>query len=193
MKFEYNKEFIEENLKEVLEAVPLFSYREASMWYSRANNIAKELSKKYRVAHYKVCGIIAALSPQKSWPQNISITELFLKTKCKECKHVTRMHDKAIRVFNAKSNKEVDKILNGKKIVNFYNHIYKPQDDKYVVLDVHMLQLILQNYRVKSCTDKQYEFLKDIFIKFAKKEGFKVSTLQSILWLYFRVNKKRIK
>lgn len=186
MKFEYNKEVIDENLQEVFISTPLFSYKEASKWYKNANNTAKEYSIKYNIEHFKVCGIIAALSPQKSWPENLSITELFLETKGEYSKHMPVMHNKALSIYNCTDVDCVESVLNGRKIVNFYNNIMNPADNNYVYLDVHMLQLMTSDISIKSCTTKQYDFLKDIFIKFAEKQGFYTSTLQAILWCYFR-------
>lgn len=191
MKFSYKEEFIRENLEEILLGVSLSYYKEGLEWYDKANKLAKEFSKKYGVSHYKVCGIIAALSPQKSWSENIKLVDLFLRTKCKECKHTTILHKKAIDIYNTKDKNSVNDILKGKKIMNFYNNILNPSDDKYATLDVHMIQILTQNYKLKTLTALQYEFLKDIFIKFAKEKHFNSSSMQSILWLYFRVNKKR--
>jgi len=54
-------------------------YRETStLWYDGANKIARDLSKKYNVTPEQAAGILASLSPQKDWYQNVRLAELVL-------------------------------------------------------------------------------------------------------------------
>ena len=73
-----DKFIIKDNLEEVWEAVP-FSYFKYANWYQNANKIAQNLSIKYNYPISTVSGVIAGLSPQKSWHQNLIITSLFLE------------------------------------------------------------------------------------------------------------------
>ena len=54
-------------------------YKEiSSLWYDGANVLAQNLAKKYDVSEEQVAGIIASLSPQKDWYQNVRLAELTL-------------------------------------------------------------------------------------------------------------------
>tara|TARA_Y100000114_G_scaffold16149_1_gene13052 strand:- start:4229 stop:14029 length:9801 start_codon:yes stop_codon:yes gene_type:complete len=54
-------------------------YRETStLWYDGANKIARDLSRKYNVTPEQAAGILASLSPQKDWYQNVRLAELVL-------------------------------------------------------------------------------------------------------------------
>lgn len=50
----------------------------ATLWYDGANKIAHELAKKYNTTAEQVAGIIASLSPQMDWYQNVRLAELVL-------------------------------------------------------------------------------------------------------------------
>ena len=55
----------------------------ATLWYDGANIIAQELSTRYDMSVEQVSAVIAALSPQKDWYQNLRLAELvidFMKT-----------------------------------------------------------------------------------------------------------------
>ncbi len=57
------------------------NYKDIStLWYDGANILAQDLSKKYDVSVEQVAGIIASLSPQKDWYQNVRLAELTLMT-----------------------------------------------------------------------------------------------------------------
>jgi hypothetical protein len=54
-------------------------YKEIStLWYDGANILAQELSQKYNISKEQVAGIIASLSPQKDWYQNVRLAEMVL-------------------------------------------------------------------------------------------------------------------
>jgi hypothetical protein len=44
-------------------------------WYVGANRIAGELAEKYGISHESASAVLAALSPQKDWYQNVSLAE----------------------------------------------------------------------------------------------------------------------
>lgn len=51
----------------------------ATLWYDGANVLANDFAKKYGVTTEQVAGIIAAMSPQKDWYQNVRLAELVLE------------------------------------------------------------------------------------------------------------------
>jgi hypothetical protein len=50
----------------------------STLWYDGANAIANELAGRFKVSPEQAAGIIAAMSPQKDWYQNVRISELLL-------------------------------------------------------------------------------------------------------------------
>jgi hypothetical protein len=54
-------------------------FRELStLWYDGANRIANSLAEQYNVSAEQAAGIIASMSPQKDWYQNVRLAELVL-------------------------------------------------------------------------------------------------------------------
>jgi hypothetical protein len=54
-------------------------YREIStLWYDGANAIANDFAEQFDVSPEQAAGIIAAMSPQKDWYQNVRLAELVL-------------------------------------------------------------------------------------------------------------------
>jgi hypothetical protein len=54
-------------------------FREIStLWYDGANILAQNLSSKYGVSKEQVAGMIASLSPQKDWYQNVRLAEMVM-------------------------------------------------------------------------------------------------------------------
>lgn len=51
----------------------------STLWYDGANAIANRLADDYNVSPEQVAGIIAAMSPQKDWYQNVRLAELLLE------------------------------------------------------------------------------------------------------------------
>ena len=55
-------------------------FREIStLWYDGANQIAQGLAEKHNVSLEQASGILASLSPQKDWYQNVRLAELVLE------------------------------------------------------------------------------------------------------------------
>lgn len=47
----------------------------AAQWYWGANRMANEMAGRYGLTHRQAAGVIASLSPQKDWDQNVSLAE----------------------------------------------------------------------------------------------------------------------
>lgn len=50
----------------------------ATLWYDGANILAQDLSEKYGITPEQAAGMIASLSPQKDWYQNVRLAELVM-------------------------------------------------------------------------------------------------------------------
>lgn len=69
------KKNIVSNLLYLYNKVPAEIRQRSKMWYDGANRIATEMAKEYGVRMEQVAGIMAAMSPQKDWFQNVSMAE----------------------------------------------------------------------------------------------------------------------
>jgi hypothetical protein len=159
-------------------------------WYKHANLFSFALSEKYKVSEMKVAGIIAALSPQKEWLHNKVLAEEFIRTKGKISKHTGMQSSKARNILNhAQSKEDIEIYLGGLKTINFFNNIYNPSSKEHVTIDRHHIYLSV-GFDAKSCTPKQYKFLKQNTLIFAKEVDMIPSELQSVLWLCWKRLKK---
>ena len=64
-----------DNLVFVYDSVDPQTRERSKLWYMGANRIANEIAQKYGVPVSSVAGVMAALSPQKDWYQNVSLAE----------------------------------------------------------------------------------------------------------------------
>ena len=83
----------------------------------------------------------------------------------------------------------IERILNGPKIVNFFNNILNPLDKNYLTVDTHHISICTQDYKLNRITSKQYKFLKEETINFANEVKIIPCELQAILWHHFRKTK----
>lgn len=69
------KDNIVNNLLHLYNRVPEDVRQRSKLWYDGANRIAIELGARYDMSKEQVSGILAAMSPQKDWFQNVSMAE----------------------------------------------------------------------------------------------------------------------
>lgn len=164
-------------------------------WYAKANELANELANEYNTTTLKAAGVIAALSPIKSWDENKRIARIFLASG--RGKHTKTMKDKArsIKEYTGDSEREfILKTLNGNKISSFFLNIAYPNERTAVTIDRHAVSVILGvNSTDSDChniTKAQYEFLSNCYRKAAQIAGVLPSQMQSITWVKWRELKK---
>jgi len=159
-------------------------------WYEDANEYAHKLAKLHNVDVRQVCGIIAALSPLKSWSENKRITELFLSSGKKL--HVQNFHDKAISILtNVDVNDDyIVEVLNGNKITNFYFNIAYPGYRGAVTIDRHAISIAIgrsiKHAEGIGVTEKQYNFFKLCYIEVGRLLEVRPSSIQSVTWEKWR-------
>lgn len=164
-------------------------------WYVDASELARAMSIQYDADYLKVCGIIAALSPLKSWTENQKIANTFLANG--EARHTRMMTNKARAILNNIDDNQVESILtilNGNKIQNFFLNIAFPLGNEAVTIDRHALSICLNRNIVKSdyvgITDSQYNFFASCFIEASKLVEVRPSQMQSVTWEKWRELKK---
>lgn len=69
------RENIVNNLMFLYNKVPAKIRNRSKLWYDGANKIAKEMAVNYDMSLRQIAAIMAAMSPQKDWFQNVSMAE----------------------------------------------------------------------------------------------------------------------
>lgn len=169
-------------------------------WYEEAHDYAYILAHEFYVLlkgiHIaKTAGIIAALSPLKSWDLNMQLAKDFLKTGT--CGHTKTMVNKAKAILESDGNIDtICDILNGNKITSFFLNIYNPDTSNVVTIDRHAMDIALgsvQNEDKRSMTVAQYEFFQNCYIVAANKLGVMPHYVQSVTWEQWRREKNNLK
>jgi len=98
--------------------------------------------------------------------------------------------NKARKILNyAQTREDIELYLGGLKTINFFNNIYDPESREHVTVDRHHIYLSI-GWDAQSCTPKQYDFLKQNTVIFAKEVDMIPSELQSTLWVCWKRIKK---
>jgi hypothetical protein len=69
-----------DNLVALHDAMPEQMREIARQWYNTAHQMSKSLAQKYGVSHEQAAGVLAALSPQNAWDNNVALGERLLDT-----------------------------------------------------------------------------------------------------------------
>jgi hypothetical protein len=158
-------------------------------WYQDAYNFALELSYQYNVGVQRVVGIIAALSPMKSWHENKRLAEEYLKGnrygtygtllgKADEIMYLE--HDNV-------SDENILDILNGQKISAFYLNINHYEKSTTVTVDRHAVEIAMDTILSDhAMTSKQYAFFQNVYIIASDKLGYLPHELQAVTWVSWR-------
>lgn len=158
-------------------------------WYQNANELAVELANRYDSCPLKVAGIIASLSPLKSWDENKRIAESFLRNG--ESYHTGIFQSKAEAILEGDSCRErILEILNGNKIQNFFLNIAFPKLVNAVTIDRHAVSIAhgytVEDSKLKGITDKQYNFFKACYVEAARIAGVLPNEMQAVTWVKWR-------
>lgn len=183
-------ERVVENIRNVFNKCDESELLNGKDWYKHANLFSLALAETYKISEMKVAGIISAFSPQKDWLHNKVLAEEFLRTNGKISRHTSLQTNKARRIlYHSSSKEDIEKYLNGLKTINFFNNIFNPLSREHVTVDRHHIYLSV-GWDAQTCTPKQYEFLKENTVIFAKEVDMIPSELQSTLWVCWKRLKK---
>lgn len=194
---ELSRTQVKNNILAVLRQADIESQRFGLEWYNIANKIGEDLTNE-KVNLAQAIGVIAALSPLKSWKQNIKLATEFIN-EGKRSGHTGVMVKKAADILdlNNPNTDEIVAILKGQKIVNFFLNIYYPNQDVAVTIDRHAVGIALvgvKNIKVTeaeiSPTKLQFEFLVHCYKWAAAELNMSAIQLQAITWEHFRKVKK---
>lgn len=173
-------------------------------WYKNANVLAKIIAGTMPAYNYqgkltnmrKVVGIIAALSPLKTWEQNLVLAREFLKSGT--CGHMGQFVQKATDILNSSgTDEDILDILNGRKITSFYLNIMYYESANYITIDRHALSVALGYWVTEEdyagMTAAQYDFFVQCYCLAAAKVDVLPLRMQSATWVKWRKIKRDYK
>jgi len=164
-------------------------------WYPEAHEIALGLGKlagyKGDVGRVTVgAGILAALSPQTEWGDNIHLAHLLIGTG-----HASGQtgvnNEKALKILHGEDPLTV---LKGRKVVPFYKAIVNPEGDNPTVVDRHASAVYmgrpLQERELNQLQSAViYKRISGAYARAAKMKGVHPNVLQAQTWLQWRINR----
>jgi len=125
------------NAREIVARFTLATSQEVQLgcdWYPSALKIAARIGEKYGLSAETVGGVIAALSPNNRWERNIVDAEAIIKCwraggtrtdmLAVTCCTYSKMKAKAVDILTRDI--PIVEILNGKKLIEFFNCITNP-------------------------------------------------------------------
>ncbi len=182
---EYSRTQIKNNIMRVFELSQV-----GFEWYQLAHHLAVELSLDSQYTIAQTSGIIASLSPQKSWSENKKLARAFILHGVRKG-HVGAMINKAVRISETTDRFEIASILNGQKIVSFYWNILNPMETNHVTIDRHAIGIALNGSNRKplpslQITAKQYKFIAECYKYTAEKLDVIPAELQAVTWVTYR-------
>jgi hypothetical protein len=192
-KKELSRTQVKNNILAVLSKADKSTFEVGKFWYNTANQIGVDLINN-NVNLAQSIGVIAALSPLKSWSQNVKLAKEFILND-KRSGHTKLCVGKANKILslNNPTVEEVVEILRGQKIVNFFLNIYYPNSYDAITIDRHAVGIALIGLdKIKiteeECrpTKKQFEFLVYCYKWAAAELDLSAVQLQAITWEHFR-------
>lgn len=154
------------------------------MWYQNANEICRELDRENPD---RAAGVIAALSPQIHWNQNVALAiRAYTDGTASGC--FGNSCRNANRILNGEDWRVV---LNGKKTRNFAALISNPNDSESVCVDRHAFDIAVgekTNEKNRKALDRVgvYERFADAYRSAAAALGILPSQAQAISWVVWR-------
>lgn len=164
-------------------------------WYANASEIVEIFCRdlQERTGMYiplpNALGVVAAMSPLKTWEQNILDAFRFLEFG--DYYGLGQHKRKAIAILGASSPEEIAKILRGQKITAFFWNLHNQNMWEHITIDRHMIYMCLGAPEI-AITQKRYRLCAESVKICAKKAGVDPITFQSSVWSHWRNNKKAI-
>jgi hypothetical protein len=161
-------------------------HREGIDWYQHAHTLARVLAGQHGITVDQAAGVLAALSPQLSWPRNVAYAEQFLATG--DAPVLGRSKRAAARIVAGEAPLSVP---SGPKVRAFFSNIADPDGLDAVTVDRHAHDVAVgQRYgdarRPLLGRQGGYELLASAFRLAAAKVGLHPSAVQAITWLAWR-------
>ena len=175
-------------------------------WYATAYSQAQAIAKRfYLVSELRVCGVVAALSPNNRWERNLIDAENMIRCaiaggKPDAIKVGTYHHNRDKAWMIAKGYDAVD-VLGGNKVRSFYNCLISPHHSQSVCVDAHAINIALGRQaiiaRTPTLSDSKYTLIASCYTQATQEinEDSLTGTVlplqvQALTWTYYRVMRK---
>lgn len=175
-------------------------------WYAIANQKAEAITNRfYMLSLLKVCGVIAALSPNNRWERNLVDAELLLRCavsggKIDNIRVGTYNHNKEKAWLIARGIDPLE-VLRGNKVRAFYHCLIAPYTSKAVCVDSHATNIALGRkaaiVKTPTLTDNKYACIAQCYTSATQEineDSLDAVVLpmqvQSLTWTYYRVMRR---
>lgn len=178
---------IEGRLEGTLRAATARQWQEGTRWYPRARYLAEtilpfnpDLTAKHGA------GIIAALSPQANWDENVRQATALCAG---ETIHNT--DDRLGKAYEILGGSDPADVLRGPKESAFYASIADPIESRQACIDRHMVRAALavdsdREIRLWIGRAGVYDGIADCIARVADRAGIPVAACQAIIWTVIR-------
>lgn len=152
-----------------------------TLWYWDAHGIAADLTPG---DPHRGAGILAALSPQVSWPENVRAAHAVLRGEDPPCLPLSV--DRARAILQGAS---PEATLGGRKVRSFYRNIHRPDIGGAVTVDRHAVAIATG---VRDITDRRlerpgvYVAIAGAYRTAARRTALLPHELQAVTWLTHR-------
>lgn len=175
----YQRDKMVANVVRTYEAATVDQFRRGMGWYSDAHNIAREYGDAATGA-----GVIAALSANKSWSENVRLARIALSAREITSGHVGNALWKANAIMAGTPAEMVLPMT--KKTGHFYRCILDPSDAEAVCIDRHAHDIAV-GVRYGDAdrglsTQSRYDLFADVYRRAAKRVGMLPQIVQAISW-----------
>jgi hypothetical protein len=166
-------------------------------WYADAKADAQRISDKHGVPLRISVGVISALSPNNKWVRNVGDADRMVSVFCwggcvVQCNPstYTKMRDKAWSILEQmpECDDQVMRILNGQKIVSFFQNI---MGHDTCTIDGHAIN-IARGKRLElteptvSVSKSGYQELQEAYRRAGKRVGLKAYEIQAVTWVAWK-------
>lgn len=174
------------NLQAVLDLATEADWAAGLNWYRVAHQEARNLSVRHGLTVDQAAGIIAALSPQTGWEENLRIADLFCETGASV--HTADACGKALRILQGEAPLTV---LGGRKVRSFFRNIAEPARAGAVTIDRHAAAILCgvdtptwNRLHQKTLERKHfYRLATGVYRAEARRLGLLPHQVQAVAWL----------
>jgi hypothetical protein len=175
------------NLQAVLDLATEADWAAGLSWYVRAHENAVLLSTRYGISTEQAAGIIAALSPQNGWENNLTAADLFLTDPSVD----VHFHDACQKARAILSGADPLSALRGQKVRSFYRNIVEPTRNGAVTIDRHAAAILCGlptpewNRRFQKTLERRhfYRLATGVYRAEARRLGLLPHQVQAVAWL----------
>lgn len=157
----------------------------ALAWYAEGRAWIADLSATHHVPTERIAAIVAVLSPQQGWDEQLAWTGRVLSAlangKPIPGPGLPANKAKARRIWEGEG---IDSVLGGDKVRSFYANL--TGDEYEVTVDRHALAIAYDGDPPEWITPKRYAAVRDAYRIVAITLGYTPAAIQALTWVYWR-------